>query len=62
MTEKRVYTPKEVAEILGVSVFTVHELLREGRLGGFKITSRWRIPSDELDEFIRASNRPDEEE
>lgn len=46
------YTPREVAKILGVSVFTVQELLREGRLKGFKITSHWRISEDELQKFM----------
>lgn len=47
-------TPKEAAEILGCSVYTVHELLREGRLKGFKITSHWRIPAEELERFMQS--------
>ena len=46
------YTPKEVADLLGVSVFTIQELLREGRIKGFKLTSRWRISHEELERFI----------
>ena len=49
------YTPSEVAGILNCSVFTVHELLREGRLKGFKITSRWRVTKEELEKFIKAN-------
>ena len=51
--KKEVYTPREVAEILGVSVFTVQELLRDGKLKGFKITSRWRVSAEELKNFMK---------
>lgn len=52
MENTKVYTPREVAEILNVSVFTVQELLRSGKLPGFKITSRWRIKAEDLEEFM----------
>lgn len=52
MENTKVYTPREVAEILNVSVFTVQELLRSGRLKGFKITSRWRVKPEDLKEFM----------
>ena len=52
MENTKVYTPREVAEILSVSVFTVQELLRSGKLPGFKITSRWRIKAEDLKEFM----------
>ena len=63
MTRKS-YTPKEVAQVLGVSVYTVHELLREGRLTGFKITSQWRVAEEDLQRFIEEgkSNTKKEEE
>jgi putative molybdopterin biosynthesis protein len=47
------YTPEEVAERLNVSVATVHDLLRDGRLRGFKLTRQWRIERAEVEEFIR---------
>lgn len=52
MENIKAYTPREVAEILNVSVFTVQELLRSGRLKGFKITSRWRVKPEDLKEFM----------
>lgn len=62
--EKRIYTVQEVANILQVSVFTVQELLREGKLDGFKVRSRWRIPEESLEDFTRISNyvgRPEDQ-
>lgn len=52
MENTKIYTPREVAETLNVSVFTVQELLRSGRLKGFKITSRWRVKHEDLDDFM----------
>lgn len=45
-------TPHEVAEILNVNVYTVHGLLRSGRLRGFKIVTHWRVTHEALEEFM----------
>lgn len=45
-------TPKDVKDRLNVSIHTVHELLRKGRLKGFKLIRQWRIRPDDLDEFM----------
>jgi len=52
--DEKVYTPREVANILNVSVFTVQELLRSGKIKGFKITSRWRVKPEELNRFVES--------
>lgn len=49
------YSAREVATILNVSVFTVHKLLKDKLLGGFKITKLWRIPEADLDKFMKRS-------
>jgi excisionase family DNA binding protein len=46
------YTPEEVAARLNVSVATIHEFLRDGRLRGYKLTRQWRIERKDVDEFI----------
>lgn len=58
MVEK-LYVPKEVAKILGVSVFTVLNLLKSGRLHGFQIVRRWRIAPEDLDKFMKRK-KPDQ--
>lgn len=45
------FTVEEVAERFSVSPYTVRELLREGKLRGFKIRNQWRIPVEELKRF-----------
>jgi len=53
--EPVLYTAEQVAKILQLSVDNVWNLLKTGRLKGFKIRegrSSWRIPAKSLDEFI----------
>jgi len=44
-------TPQQVAEELNVTATTVHVLLRDGDLKGFKIKRQWRVTREELDAF-----------
>lgn len=44
--------PAEVGKRLGVSPYTVLELIREGRLTAFKIRKQWRISLEDLEDFI----------
>ena len=49
------YTAEQVAKILQLSVDNIWNLLKTGRLKGFKIRegrSSWRIPAKSLNEFI----------
>lgn len=50
--KKEVYEAKEVAKRLGVSVYTIHGLLKSGQLHGYRITRRWRIDQADVEEFI----------
>ncbi len=49
--DETVYTVNEVAGILKVSEGTVHTLLQEKRLDGFRIKRQWRVNKSALDEF-----------
>lgn len=46
-----VYTPQQVANILGVKPSHIKRLLRNGDLKGLKLGKFWRIPKAELDAF-----------
>ena len=48
-----VYTIKEVAAILKVSVRTVHELIATGRLQSTKIAGNRRFTEKHINELIR---------
>lgn len=45
-------TPYEVAYELALSLTTVYNLLRAGKLPGLKIGRSWRIPRDALERVI----------
>lgn len=51
-TEHEVLTTREVATMLRVHIYTVHNLLKTGRLQGFKVNSRWRILRTSVDKFM----------
>lgn len=53
---------KDVADELGCSDFTVHELIKSGALPAVNIGSRerkhWRIRRDDLDAYLRGATQP----
>ena len=55
--EPVLYTAEQVAKILKLSVDNIWNLLKTGKLKGFKIRegrSSWRIPADSLEDFIES--------
>jgi len=50
---QRLLSPKQVAEILGISVKTVHKLVRDGRLGCVQVTARdRRFTEEQLRQYL----------
>jgi len=47
------YTLEEAAEVLKVSVRTLGEWLRKGKIRGVKLGRAWRIPESALEEIAR---------
>ena len=55
---ERLLTPEQVAERLSLSVLTVRDWLRSGRLPGVKPGGKvWRVREHDLDEYIRGLSR-----
>jgi excisionase family DNA binding protein len=55
---QRLLSPKEVAEILGISVKTVHKLVREGKLGCVQVTAKERrFTEAQLGAYIDAQSK-----
>jgi len=55
--EPVLYTAEQVAKILKLSVDNIWNLLKTGKLKGFKIRegrSSWRVPADSLEDFIES--------
>ncbi len=58
--EPVLYTAEQVAKILKLSVDNIWNLLKTGRLKGFKVRegrSSWRIPANSLEDFIESRTR-----
>lgn len=47
------YTLEESSEVLKVSVRTLGEWLRRGKIRGVKLGRAWRIPESALEEAVR---------
>jgi excisionase family DNA binding protein len=56
---KDVYSPSEVAEILGVHVKTVRRYLNEGTLKGLKVGGAWKVSKEEVKKML---NHVDDED
>jgi len=49
--EGQSFTPEEVAVRLNCHPATVQDLLRTGRLKGYKLNRQWRVTPEELKRF-----------
>lgn len=55
----RIYTVKEVADILGFSTNTIYAFLKEKRIKGVRVgRGRFRIPEEELTRILHLSKKP----
>ena len=50
---KQLLTPEAAAEQLAVSVKTVKNLLRSGKLRGVKVGNLWRLREEALEEYLK---------
>ena len=54
---KRVYTVKEVSELLGCTINSVYTMIHQGTLRAVKVVSSYRIPVHELERYLNQDNR-----
>ena len=59
---KAVMTSREVAEILRIHPYTVNALIRSGKLKAFKVSNRYRIQREALQEFMETKAADNEED
>jgi excisionase family DNA binding protein len=54
MTEpiEKIYTLKEVADILRISVRTVYRMIKSGELDAFRVRDEYRVQKSTLEAFI----------
>ena len=52
MSEVKIYTLDEVADILKISKRTLYTYIKEGKLHAVKIGKSWRVSEENLQSFI----------
>ena len=52
MTEIKLYTPKEAAQLLKVTRRSIYTYLKSGKLEAVKIGNGWRISQEALEKFL----------
>ena len=57
MASEDILDPKEVAQILRVSVRTVVRLAERGEIVAFKVGDLWRFHRSDIDNYIEAQKR-----
>jgi putative molybdopterin biosynthesis protein len=53
MSEEKIYTPEDVANILKISRFTVYQMVKRGELTSCKVGRRVRIEAIDLERYIQ---------
>lgn len=56
MIEQKYLSDLEVAELLGVSKYTVRRLAYKQELPGFKVGKAWRFSQSTLDAYLKQAN------
>jgi excisionase family DNA binding protein len=51
---RRYYLPREVAELLRVSVSTIYRMIEDGRLRAIRVRGGYRIPREAVEEIVGA--------
>jgi len=59
LTQSRLYTPEEVAELLQVEVREVLTYIREKRLLASRLGDQYRIPADAVEDLVIANADPE---
>lgn len=49
---KQFYTPRDVAETMSISVYTVYEMCKLGKLPAMKFGKLWRIPINKFQRWL----------
>ena len=59
MEDIKVYTLKEVEDILKVTQRTLYNYIKSGQLKAVKLGREWRVTDEELKSFLKTGTDPD---
>jgi len=54
LSMEKLFTVKSLAEYLDLSILTVREMLRDGKIRGSKIGKEWRVTESAVRDFLKA--------
>lgn len=54
---QKLLSTSDVAEVLSISVDTIRDYIREGRLSASYIGRRWKVREEDLHQFLRDNRR-----
>ena len=54
--ELRIYTVPELVELLRVTPQSIRTYLKDGRLKGKKVGTKWLVTEDQIKEFLNSGN------
>ena len=55
MSDKCIYTPKEVSEILQIGTCKTYDLIHQKIIPSIKLGRKYIIPKDALDEWLKSA-------
>lgn len=57
---EKIYTPRQIADMLHLNLKYVQRLCREGKIPSFRIENRYRIRESDLEAFIKSLPRTEQ--
>ena len=59
--ETKLYTFKEVCDLLTISISTLNRLLADRSIEAYKVGSQWRFSDEQIDAYLERNKRANEE-
>jgi len=56
--DMKLYTVQELSKLLDVTIITLREYIRQGKLRGQKVGGKWIVTYDSLKEFLDGTYKP----
>lgn len=53
LAQIKLYTAEELANFLGIALWTANKLCRERRIKAIKIGKEWRVTQNALEEYLK---------
>ena len=62
MDKKDFYSVDDVADIFGLNPVTIRRMLADGRMPGHRMSQKWRISHEQLNEYLKKTSNEKRED